>query len=61
MVLKILTVVYAWAWNVETWTPTEGLDWSVVVLVSIFVDPIASIGIGIVVREMIRKIKRGMK
>ena len=61
MVLKILTVVYAWAWNVEPWMPNKGLDWSVVVLVSIFVDPIASIGIGIVVRAMIRKIKRGMK
>ena len=61
MILKILTVVYAWAWNVEPWTPNEGLDWSVVVLVSIFVDPLASIGIGIVVREMIRKIKRSVK
>lgn len=61
MILKILTVVYAWAWNVEPWTPNKGLDWSVVVLVSILVDPLASIGIGIVVREMIRKIKRGVK
>ena len=61
MILKILTVVYAWAWNVAPWTPNNGKDWSVVVLVSIFVDPIASIGIGIVVREMIRKIKRGVK
>ena len=61
MVLKILTVVYAWACNVEPWTPNKGLDWSVVVLVSIVVDPLASIGIGIVVREMVRKIKRGVK
>ena len=61
MVLKILTVVYAWAWNVEPWTPNNGLGLSVVVLVSILVDPLASIGIGIVVREMIRKIKRGVK
>ena len=61
MVLKILTVVYAWAWNVEPWTPNNGLGWSVVVLVSILVDPLASIGIGIVVREIIRKIKRGVK
>ena len=61
MVLKILTVVYAWVWNVAPWTPNNGKDWEVVVFVSIFVDPIASIGIGIVVREMIRKIKRGSK
>ena len=61
MILKILTVVYAWVWNVAPWTPNNGKDWEVVVLVSIFVDPIASIGIGVVVREMIRKIKRGVK
>ena len=61
MILKILTVVYAWVWNVAPWTPNRGEDWAVVVLVSILVDPLASIGIGIVVREMIRKIKRGVK
>ena len=61
MIVKIITVVYAWVWNVAPWTPKKSEDWLLVMLMSIFADPFAIIGIGFIVSAIIKKVKGGAK
>lgn len=45
MILKLLVILYSWAWNVQPWQPASQKDWGAVIGVSVMLDPLAIIGL----------------
>lgn len=57
MMVKLITVVYAWVWNVQPWQPTCKDDWGLIIGVSSLLDPIAVAGLTFAVIGIINHIR----
>ena len=57
MMVKLITVVYAWVWNVQPWQPASKEDWGMIIGVSSLLDPVAIAGLAIAVTAIIRNIR----
>ena len=58
MILKLIIVIYSWAWNVEPWQPSNQDDFVLVAMISLFAGPLAVILTAISITNVINKIKR---
>lgn len=61
MILRLLVDFYAWVWNFDAWRPSTHGDYGIIVLVTMFLDPIAVVAICFGVCQIIKKIKGGAK
>lgn len=59
MIMKIISVVYAWIWNVQPWQPTSKADFMMIIGVSSILDPIAIAGLALAVIKTISHISKG--
>lgn len=53
MILKLLVILYSWAWNVQTWKPTNSQGWGAVIAISVILDPFALIGLVYIVERIV--------
>ena len=58
MILRLMVVLYSWAWNVPTWNPQRQDDWVGVLFGILFMDFPAITFIGIAIYTAIHKRKK---
>lgn len=59
MMVKLITVAYAWIWNVQPWQPSCREDWGMIIVISSVLDPAAIAGLAFAVTGIITHMRKG--
>lgn len=58
MILKLLIIMYAWAWNTAPWQPVAKDDWGLVMMGGFFLDLPALILTAFLISQIVMAVRK---